>query len=64
MHIEFRLGNHLEHREGDGKITLRWIIMEMYMRIRGGWNRFRVMSNVLLPKSSFYLNQCDTCVEY
>jgi len=36
------LGKHSLDREGDGKITLRWILIG---RMGGGWNWLGIVSN-------------------
>jgi hypothetical protein len=35
-------GRHLEDLEGNGRITLRWILVA---KAEGGWNWFRILSN-------------------
>jgi hypothetical protein len=48
MHTEFRSGNlsgsDLEDQEGDGRITLRWILGKQIVRKGGRWNWPRNMS--------------------
>jgi hypothetical protein len=29
----------------DGRIALRWILIKLVVRMRGGWNWLRIMSN-------------------
>jgi hypothetical protein len=37
--------HHLRSREGDARITLRWILERLVMRIGAGWNWLRIIFN-------------------
>jgi len=45
IRTEFWLGNRLEDREDDGRITLRWILGRWVARMRCGCKRLRIVSN-------------------
>jgi hypothetical protein len=44
INTEFWWAHLLEDQEGNGRITLREILGIQVMRIRAGWNWFRIMS--------------------
>jgi hypothetical protein len=40
-----KCSGHLEDQEGDGKITVNWILGRRVMRMGDGWNRIRIVSS-------------------